>query len=186
MTYLSRIEAFIANWEDRFVEVNPDEVFKQSPQGNINTDGTSACCDSPALSKYHRYFKKSIEPGVRDLTVALILKFNCITYSSCQGHLSTPDAAMRPRYVAMLPRDDNDYRRLFQILQDLADLTNSQLPENPVKVVLGSDILESETCTMPGITLFFVAADEISETTYFMELDKVYAHLCQIIQNYSV
>jgi hypothetical protein len=84
----------------------------------------------------------------------------------------------------MLPRDDHDYRRLSQILQDLADLTNSQLPENPVRVVLGSDILESETCTMPGITLFFVAADEISEKTYFTELDKVYAHLCQIIQNY--
>ena len=183
MTYLSRIEEFIANWDDRFVEVNPDEVFKQSPQGNINTDGTSACCDSPALSKYHRYFKKSIELGVRDLTVALILKFNCITYSSCQGHFSTPDAAMRPRYVAILPRDDNDDRRLLQIFQDLADLTYSQLPANPVKVVLGSDILESETCTMPGITLFFVSNSVLPETTYFNELEKVYTHLLQIIQN---
>lgn len=184
MTYLSKIEEFIANWDDRFVEVNPAEVFKQSPEGNINTDGTSACCDSPALSKYHRYFKKSIEPGVRDLTVALILKFNCITYSSCQGHFSTSDAAMRQRYVAILPRDDNDYRRLLQILQDLANITNAQLPENPVRVVLGSDILESETCTMPGITLFFVSHQDVTESTYFNELEKVYTHVLQIIQNY--
>lgn len=90
MTYLSGLQALIDSWEDPFIEPDPTDVFQQSPAGNINRDGTSACADSPIFVKYHRYFKRSLEVGVRDLTIALILKFirtpviapkvsNCIT-----------------------------------------------------------------------------------------------------------
>ncbi|WP_254566164.1 hypothetical protein [Oscillatoria sp. HE19RPO] len=173
MTYFSGLQEFIASWDDRFVEENSAETFRESPLGNINTDGTAACADSPILSKYHRKFKKSIEPGVRDLTIALILKLNCITYSSCQGHLSTSKSQMRPRYVGILPRDLPEYHSLFEQLKTVADLTNARLPQNPVQVVLTPDTLESETCVMPCFNLFFISKSA-NETLYFQEVEAVY------------
>ncbi|MBO0347740.1 hypothetical protein J0895_01165 [Phormidium pseudopriestleyi FRX01] len=180
MTYFSGLKEFIASWDDRFVEENPGEIFRESPLGNINTEGTAACADSPILSKYHRYFKKSIEPGVRDLTVALIIKFNCITYSSCQGHFSTSKSQMRPRYVGILPRDIAEYHYLFEPLKNIADLTNGRLPQNPVQVVLTPDTLESENCVMPCFNLFFISKipDEI---TYFQELEAVYQTFLKLL-----
>ena len=180
MTYLSGLEDFIASWDDRFVEISDRDIVRESPQGNINTEGTSACFDSPTFTKYHRRFKKSLEPGVRDLAIALILKFDCITYSSCQGHPSTADADLRQRYVAILPRNEADYRRLYTILDSLAKLTNSLLPDNPVRVVLGEDRLESEALVMPGLTLFFVAATA-DEDLYFREIEVVYNKVLELI-----
>jgi hypothetical protein len=173
MTYFSGLQEFIASWDDRFVEENSAETFRESPLGNINTDGTAACADSPILSKYHRKFKKSIEPGVRDLTIALILKLNCITYSSCQGHFSTSKSQMRPRYVGILPRDLAEYHSLFEQLKIVADLTNARLPKNPVQVLLTPDTLESENCVMPCFNLFFISKSA-DETIYFQEVEAVY------------
>jgi hypothetical protein len=182
MTYFSGLKEFIASWDDRFVEENPAEIFRESPLGNINTNGTAACADSPILSKYHRKFKKSIEPGVRDLTIALILKLNCITYSSCQGHFSTPKSQMRPRYVGILPRDLAEYHSLFEQLKTVADLTNAQLPQNPVRVVLTPDTLESENCVMPCFNLFFISQSS-DEATYFQEVEGVYQTFLNLLSD---
>ena len=184
MTYLSGIKEFIQSWDDCFVEVTDTDIFATSPQGNINSDGTSACYNSPVFTKYHRYFKKSLELGVRELAIALILKFNCITYSSCQGHAATNDAAMRPRYVAILPRNPQEYERFFNLFHHLAKLTNQEIPNNSVKVAIGEDPLESEDCVMPGITLFFLY-DQSDEALYFQDVEITYQTLLEILNNYS-
>ncbi|MGL5192871.1 MAG: hypothetical protein ACRC8Y_04650 [Chroococcales cyanobacterium] len=180
MTYFSGLKQFIASWDDRFIEENPAETFRESPLGNINTDGTAACADSPILSKYHRKFKKSIEPGIRDLTIALILKLNCITYSSCQGHYSTSKSQMRPRYVGILPRDLAEYHSWFEHLKTVADLTNARLPQNTVQVLLTPDILESENCVMPCFNLFFISKSA-DEATYFQEVEAVYQTFLKLL-----
>lgn len=182
MTYLSGLKDLIAAWDDRFVEENPGDTFRQSPQGNINTDGTSACADSPILTKYHRQFKKSIEPGVRDLAIALILKLNCITYSSCQGHFGTTDAQMRQRYVGILPRNPEEYQKLFQILTAIAQITNAQFPDSAVQVALLPDRLESEDCVMPCFNLFFVSRTD-DEDIYFREIEGVYESFVKILSD---
>ncbi len=182
MTYFSGLKEFIASWDDRFVEENPTETFRESPLGNINTDGSAACADSPILSKYHRKFKKSIEPGVRDLTIALILKLNCITYSSCQGHFSASKSPMRPRYVGILPRDLAEYQDLFNHLKTLSDLTNAQLPKNPVQVVLTPDTLESENFGMPCFNLFFISQSP-DESIYFQEVEGVYQTFLKLLSD---
>jgi len=184
MTYLSGIQEFIQSWNDCFVEVTESDVFATSAQGNINSDGTSACYNSPVFPKYHRYFKKSLELGIRELAIALILKFNCITYSSCQGHHSTPDAVMRPRYVAILPRNPEEYQRFFNLFHHLANLTNQQIPGNSVRVAIGDDTLESEDGAMPGITIFFVS-DISDEEVYFQDVEIAYQKLLQVVHNYS-
>ncbi|MGD1808829.1 hypothetical protein ACP6PL_25785 [Dapis sp. BLCC M126] len=180
MTEFSDLKSFVDSWEDRFVEVTEFDIFKHSANGNINTDGTAACCDSPIFTKYHRYFKRSIEPGVRDLIIALILKLNCITYSSCQGHFSTKDSAMRQRYVAVMPRNDDEYQQLFNTFNQIAKLTNYQFTENPVKVVVGNDNLESEGKTTKCLTLFFVS-NNANESEYFREIESVYNYVIQQI-----
>lgn len=182
MTHFSGLKEFIASWDDRFIEANPTEIFRESPLGNINTDGTAACADSPILSKYHRKFKKSIEPGVRDLTVALILKYNCITYSSCQGHFSTSKSQMRPRYVGILPRDVDEYEYFVDQLITLTELTNAVLPRNPVQVVITPDILESENCVMPCLNLFFIS-QSADEATYFKKVEEVYQMFLNLLTN---
>ena len=184
MTYLSGIKEFIQSWDDCFVEVTDTDVFSRSPQGNINSDGTSACYNSPAFTKYHRYFKKSLEPGIQELAIALILKFNCITYSSCQGHYSTADAAWRPRYVAIIPRNPQEYEQFFNLFHRLANLINQQIPHNSVQVAIGDDTLESENCLMPGITLFFVS-DQSDESLYFQNVEIAYQKALEVVQNYS-
>lgn len=183
MTFLSGLKEFIESWEDRFVEPTELDRVRESPQGNINSEGTSACGDSPTFPKYHRYFKKSLEPGVRELAIALIQKFDCITYSSCQGHFSTPDAAMRPRYVAILPRNEEEYQRLFNILNHLAKLTNSLVPNSAVTVAIGEDRVESEECVMSGLTLFFVSTTS-NEEIYFQEVEIVSKKVVELIASH--
>lgn len=184
MTYLSGLQALIDSWEDPFIEPDPTEVFQQSPAGNINRDGTSACADSPIFVKYHRYFKRSLEVGVRDLTIALILKFNCITYSSCQGHPGTSDAIMRPRYIAIVPRHPQEYQTLFKLLHHLADQTNAAFPQSAVKVVIGNDLLESDDrAPTPCLTLFFQPTDG-NETRYFQEVEPIYQFVLTLVQSY--
>ncbi|NEQ36616.1 MAG: hypothetical protein F6K40_10150 [Okeania sp. SIO3I5] len=180
MTEFSDLKSFVDSWEDRFVEVTEFDIFKQSPNGNINTDGTAACCDSPIFTKYHRYFKRSIEPGVRDLTIALILKLNCITYSSCEGHFSTKDAVMRQRYVAVMPRDEEEYQCLFNTFNQIAELTNERFSNNPVKVVMGNDNLELEGKVIKCLTLFFVS-NNADEAEYFREIEPVYDYVLENI-----
>ncbi len=179
-TYLSGVKDFIKSWDDPFVEETGADVIRESSQGHINTDGTSACYNSPAFTKYHRKFKKSLELGVRDLTVALILKFNCITYSSCQGHRSTDDAVMRQRYVGILPRNKAEYEYLYGLFQSLAALANSLSGDSPVQVYIQEDTLESENCVMPCFNLFFVGVRG-DEETYFQEIEAVYQKLIGIV-----
>lgn len=181
-SYLSGVKDFIKSWDNPFVgEANETaNEIRESPQGNINSEGTSACYNSPAFTKYHRKFKKSLEAGIRDLTIALILKLNCITYSSCQGHHSTNDAVMRQRYVGILPRDYTEYEYLYRLFQNLAALTNSLCSDNPVQVYIQEDILESEDCVMPCLNLFFVGIRG-DENTYFQEIETVYQKFLSLV-----
>jgi hypothetical protein len=178
MTEFSDLKSFVDSWEDRFVEVTEFDVFKNSPKGNINSDGTATCCDSPIFTKYHRYFKRSIEEGIRDLTIALILKFNCITYSSCQGHFSTEDVGMRQRYVAVMPRDEEEYQHLFNSFNQIAELTNKRFSDHPVKVFVGNDNLKSEGKVTKCLTLFFVS-NNADEAEYFRGIKPVYNYVLQ-------
>lgn len=187
-TYLSGVKDFIKSWDDPFVGEFAGEkgadVIRESAQGHINTDGTSACYNSPAFTKYHRKFKKSIELGVRDLTVALILKFNCITYSSCQGHRSSEKAVMRQRYVGILPRNQGEYEYLCGLFQNLAVLANSLSGDSPVQVYVQEDTLESENCVMPCFNLFFVGVRG-DEETYFQEVEAVYQKFISLVNSRS-
>ncbi|KOR34403.1 MULTISPECIES: hypothetical protein [Planktothricoides] len=184
MTFVSGVKEFIQSWDDCFVEVTETDVFATSPQGNINSEGTSACYNSAIFPKYHRYFKKSLEAGIRELAIALIRKYNCITYSSCQGHATTNDAVMRQRYVAILPRTPQEYERFFNLFHHLAKLTNQQIADNSVKVAIGDDPVESEDGVMPGITLFFVA-DHKDETLYFHDVEIAYQKVLEIVLSHS-
>lgn len=186
MTYLSGLQALIDSWEDPFIEPDPADVFQQSPQGNINREGTAACADSPIFVKYHRYFKRSLELGVRDLTIALILKFNCITYSSCQGHPSAPGTPMRPRYIAIVPRNPQEYEFFFKLFHHLADIANAGFPHSEIKVVIGSDILESDDrAPTPCLTLFF-APTGTNETHYFQEVEPIYQFVLTQVNQYPL
>jgi hypothetical protein len=184
MTFVSGVKEFIQSWDDCFVEVTETDVFATSPQGNINSEGTSACYNSAIFPKYHRYFKKSLEAGIRELAIALIRKYNCITYSSCQGHAATNDAVMRPRYAAILPRTPQEYERFFNLFHHLARLTNQQIADNSVKVAIGNDPVESEEVVMPGITLFFVA-DHTDEALYFHDVEIAYQKVLEILLSQS-
>ncbi|HIK29671.1 MAG: hypothetical protein N3E45_04180 [Oscillatoriaceae bacterium SKW80] len=182
-SYLSGVKDFIKSWDDPFVGVAGEtgsDVIRESPQGNINSEGTSACYNSPAFTKYHRKFKKSLEAGIRDLTLALILKLNCITYSSCQGHRATDDAVMRQRYVGILPRDHTEYEYLYGCFQNLAALTNSLCNDTSVRVYIQEDTLQSEDCVMPCLNLFFVGIRG-DEDSYFQDLEIVYQKFISLV-----
>ncbi len=182
-TYLSGIKEFIASWDDPFVEEKEGEIIRESGEGHINTDGTTACFNSPIFTRYHRKFKRSLEAGIRELATILILKFNCITYSSCQGHFSTPDAVMRQRYVGIIPRNDNEYQKVKKLLLDLAEQTNAQIPGSCVRLWVDEDQVNSEDCSLPCLHLFFVGVDG-DEKRYFTDVEIVYKKLLENLSTY--
>ncbi|NEP47179.1 MAG: hypothetical protein F6K35_51555, partial [Okeania sp. SIO2H7] len=104
------------------------------------------------------------------------------TYSSCQGHYATPDAIMRQRYVAILPRDAEDYQRLLNILNDIAEQTNSHFYSNPVKVAIAEDKIKSEDCEMTGLVFSFVSVF-YEEHIYFRELEPVYNYVLKLVNS---
>ncbi|MGL5508766.1 MAG: hypothetical protein ACRDB1_04060 [Microcoleaceae cyanobacterium] len=182
MTYVSELKHFLQHWDDPFIEVAEGEEFAVGALGNINTAGNAQCADSPIFTKYHRYLKRSLELGVRDLVTAFILKYNLITYSSCQGHPATAESEMRCRYIAFIPKDEVDYQRVDEILQYFMHAVNAEFSTHPVQIAMGKDDVESEEITMPALTFFFVPiSDNISETVYFQEVEPIYRRTVDLI-----
>lgn len=182
-TYLSGLKQFIASWDDPFVEEKQGEIIRESKEGHINTDGTTACFNSPIFTRYHRKFKRSLESGIRELATVFILKFKCITYSTCQGHFSTPDAVMRQRYVGIIPRNEKEYDSIKNLLLKITEETNAQISTGCVRLCVHEDRIDSEDCSLPCLHLFFVGI-EGDEHSYFHDLESVYQQVLKNLSSY--
>jgi hypothetical protein len=135
---------FLARW-DRRDESRLDRLpLAVSGKGNINLAGSDAGVMSYLLTRWHPSFEDSIEPGVRALVVQLIRTWDCVTYSSCQGHKAAGMVPARVRHVRLIARSRPEHEQLAGRLQRLAMLTNAQVSGSTVGVAVAPTVVSSE------------------------------------------
>lgn len=148
---------FLRRWDDR-TEAGQQlpQQLKRSGVGNINLRGSADCYHSYLLTRWHPSFELVIEPGVRDLVIALVRHWDCVTYTSCEGHPAQGSVPMRPRHVGLVARSSSEYARLDRLLRTLVDLTNGGSDRGSVRLrLLHRVIIADEDLRAPGLDLLF-------------------------------
>jgi hypothetical protein len=142
--------------------------------GNINLQGTPECSESLLLTRWHPSFAASLEVGVRELVMRLVTEWDCVTYSSCEGHRSTAQVSARVRHVRMVSRSRAEHLRLGSLLNRLVDATNADVGDPGVRLAWKpSVILAEEGLEAPGLDLIFEPQSG-DERLYWAFLDASY------------
>jgi hypothetical protein len=148
--------------------------FAAGSGGNINLEGTSECNESFLLTRWHSSFSASIEAGVRELVMRLVNEWDCVTYSSCEGHHSIAHLPARVRHVRLISRSEAEHLRLASRLNRLVDATNADVDNSSVRlIVMPSVILAEDGLEAPGLDLIF-ALQPSDESLYWKFLDASY------------
>lgn len=165
---------FLRRWERRD-ELNCKKLeFAVANGGNINLQATSESSESLLFTRWHPSFAASVEAGVRELVIRLVTDWDCVTYSSCEGHRSTVSVPARVRHVRMIPRSRAEHLRLTTMLNRLVAMTNADIDDPAVLLtwkhatVLADDGLEA-----PGFDLIFEPQSD-DEQLYWKFLDTTY------------
>jgi hypothetical protein len=157
VNYVQGLVEFLVRWDRHDESSRTDPLdFAVSGNGNINLSGTSECCASYLLTRWHPSFESSIEPGVRALVLALVDAWDCVTYSSCEGHPADGSSPPRLRHVRLIARSSEEHQRLWHRLEQLAAATNDSLPVSPVRLGVAPSIVTTEDgLQAPGLDLVF-------------------------------
>lgn len=192
MNRFKNLRSFLLNWDAPVADmVIPAEV-KVSSLGNINIEGSVANgSPSHTLTRNDPRFYEFIEAGVRELVKALITKFNCITYSSCEGHPSVPGiSAFEPRHVGIIPRDYDEYLVLHKSLIYLTARVNEYMcapgSEYGVHIVTRIEPIESDDGgPVYGLDIYFYKLED-DEGKYFSEVNIATRMLTKLIEAYEI
>lgn len=165
---------FMRRWA-RQDEANHSRIdFVISEGGNINIDTTAACNISLILTRWHPSFLSCIEPGVRELVDMLVARWDCVTYSSCEGHRATADEPARVRHVRMVSRSAAEHASLGVKLEQLVLLTNAaSAGDNVVVVWQEATVCSTHGLEAPGLDLVFAPRSEIG-LLYWRDLESAY------------
>jgi hypothetical protein len=166
---------FLRRWQSREEENRAAVPLRTSENGNINVEGSPQSYSSAIFTRWHASFTDSLEPGVRELVLALIEAWDCITYSSCEGHRSIAGTPWRPRHVRMASRSSAEDQRIGSALDQLVTRTNAPHcgGPGPVLVQRRSTIVGDAGLEMPGWDLVF-ASTSSDEDGYWASLEPVY------------
>ena len=147
---------FLRRWDQKDELKFKELRFAVADGGNINLRGTSECSESFLLTRWHPSFIASVEAGVRELVICLVTSWDCVTYSSCEGHRSGAHVSARARHVRMISRSKAEHLRLQVMLNRLVNMTNSNMEETSVLLVWkNSVILADNDLEAPGLDLIF-------------------------------
>ena len=146
------LDSFIQEWDNPYSHYKIDKVsgLKKSDIGNINNLGKASCAEARLFTRHHPYFVSSIEPKVKKLVLMLVENLSCITFSSCEGHREYLDQdnhlilKSRQREVSILTRNENEHKKLLQLLKKVAYRVNSGLKNKDVYVDIVEEVLEEK------------------------------------------
>lgn len=180
---ISGIAKFLELWES-----DPDDQgflpLRRGGQGHRNLTGTAS---SPAITftKGHPQFVESLEDGVKDLVLLLIECFDCVTYSSCEGH-ANPDGQtlLRGRNVDILARNASEHQHLRNHLQVCTDYARL-VPSDFVDLQLLEVELETEVGPILTLDLNFIPMTDVPDE-YFYAVAPVYERLLGAIADCKV
>lgn len=114
-------------------------------------------------------FAEFLEPGIRDLVLAVTRDGGLLTYSSCEGHHDPENGVASPASVGFLATDDDEYLRLHAALQRLAESVNAGLTTGSAcSAAVNEARIESEVGEVPVLDLWFLPRADWS--SYFRSL----------------
>ncbi|MFI2238222.1 radical SAM protein [Streptomyces chrestomyceticus] len=169
---MADVQGFLTRWNDPTLP-RPPVRLRTSVHGNINTVGLPGVHEADDLDPAHPQWHQAIEPGVRSLVDVCAVRWECVTYDSCQGHRS-PEAgqAAAPRRVGLLPRDRDEYTAVAGALCRSVTAATPHLP-SAVEVEVGRADLTCEQSgrTYPVLDLVMRRAEDHTWDDYFEHLD---------------
>lgn len=163
------LEVFLRNW--RTVPEKQELLpVLRGPRGHVNLTGAPEA-PSITFTKYHAQFVESLEEGVRDLVLCVIKILNCVTYSSCEGHLTEDGTGILcGRHVAIICQDADERSILRRRIENAIALVRH--PRNAIHLTVHEEDLESETSSIQTLNLIFLPTTNKPEE-YFEELKDV-------------
>jgi len=165
---------FLRRWDDKGELKYKELRFSVADGGNINLQGNSECNESFLLTRWHRSFADSLEAGVRELVMRLVTDWDCVSYSSCEGHWSSAQVSARVRHVRLVSRSKAEHMRLGSMLKRLVDATNADIGDPGVRLAWKpSVIVAEEGLEAPGLDLIFEPQSD-DERVYWKYLDTCY------------
>ena len=155
-------------------EARPARANRVSGSGRVNLEGADDCPAARTYTRRDPEFRAALEPGVRRLVLTLVEAFDCITYSSCEGH-PAPGASAEPspRHAGVLPRDAAEYERLVGAFGRAARRCNLRVGDGAVRVTVVERTLTSEGMAAPCLEIVF-ACERGEWPAYFSRLEEVY------------
>lgn len=178
--FLNNLDEFVAKWDNGdFASSN--SVNEASDRGELNTDGTLGNTVAFVFTKNDPRFWTSVEPRVRALVKCMIQRFDCITYSSCEGHPASRDIPYKMRHVGILPRDDVEFERCLSMMKAAVAKAAGKSKSGCVEIAVVEDQLNSELTSRPCIDLWFRACCS-DITKYFEQVDIVTRDLVSILE----
>lgn len=165
--------SLIKKWDAESTYAKSNVVPIISNSGNINKVGSDSVSESHLLFVNDINFYDFIESGIKKEVKALINTFNCITYSSCEGHKYEND--YEPRNIGVIPRDYEEYCFLKKAFFELITKTNINLIKNyrDCDVYLSLEVDKVETDDGPNLIsleiYFFSLSDDA--VNYFNYID---------------
>ena len=175
---------FMRRWDSVAAPLTCSEPGNRiSRGGRINLEGSETCSAARTYTRWDTEFVEVIEPGVRRLVLTLVEKFDCITYSSCEGHPEPPNGGtVTVRHVGILPRDSGEYEDLIQTVRGVAAECNRQIPGRGARVSVVERTLSSEDIEAPCFEILF-EREGSGWPAYFNHLEEVYGlFLDQLIE----
>lgn len=165
---------FLRRWQNQQEAGNRELAFAAGAGGNINFTGRDDCSSSHMLTRWHPSFLASIEPGVRDLVQRLVERWDCVTYSSCEGHHSTSAEPMRPRNVRLGSRSALEHTTLIMRFDALCRGVSPTPGNGAVALQCRESSLHlGDGLEAPSLDLVFARASG-DEAAYWLEIDVVY------------
>lgn len=163
------------SWDDPSHAENRDAVnLYMTGFGNINSTGELGNYHGHAVSKWHPLFEKSLESGIKELTLLLVNRFGWITYTSCEGHWYQ-GVSLHPveRHVGLLPRSTTEAHSIESLLNRVKIRVNRRYWWTMVYLEVLVHTLESDGKIYRVIDLFF-RRRFIPWKFYFGLLSRVY------------
>ncbi len=172
INYLNDVEGFIAAWD-----------LPALPAARARHARKKVSNAATIYSRLDPAFYSSLEPGVRDLVLALIKALDCVTYSSCEGHWATSRAPTRLFHVGILVRTPAEHIKFSKELRRLAHHVNRKSGPHAPYLHIDETHLDSESGRWPCFDLFFVL-NGLSEDAYFTELPGANRALLNLISKH--
>lgn len=153
----SGLQDFKDRWDNPSL-ANSDcqEPNKVNRSGQINLTGKDDCTKARTYTRYETEFEGSLETGVKRLVLSLIEIFDCITYSSCQGHNVTDENKhFALRHVSILPRNFDEYEYYKKSLNKITQVIGPETKEKQIVVKIVEKTLFSGNLTLPCLDIIF-------------------------------